>query len=461
MRSSFCLSLLFLPTLFFSFVTASDAVHVTRNARLWAPFAAVWTSPFEGLYIPVTYSAWWSLARVSRWFTGHLDASWFHGLNWALHGFNVGLAWLCLRRLRLGVWGAAAAAVIFAVHPLQVEAVAWVSALKDVLVSTFVLACVLSALSARWKTATFFFGLALLTKPVAAVAPAMVAVLLWMSGQPVRSRAPWLVGWFTLSAAILLLTKFLQPVPGYGPWESVLVVSDSLLFSVAKTLFPVGLTLNHGHTPESVIARGPGMALVALLLMGALLWRFRERRWLVGAAALFLLPWLPVSGLVPFFSQMQSTTADRFLYLSVFGFALAAGPYFEAKPLRVAILTLVLALGTRVGLRHWRDDVSVYLRLVNVKPVAENRYLYGTALYEAGRGAEAVDLLGQACAQDPLDARYPNKLAMVLAEQGRIEEAQMELRGALAWLPDSPTLSENLEILERRKIALNQGGKKQ
>jgi Flp pilus assembly protein TadD len=81
------------------------------------------------------------------------------------------------------------------------------------------------------------------------------------------------------------------------------------------------------------------------------------------------------------------------------------------------------------------------------------------ALAQGGRREEAIELLGQAAAQDPLDPRYPTRLAMLLADEGRFYDAERELRAALAWQPESPTLSANLEVLEHVKMAAKTGGK--
>ncbi len=438
--------LVFLPTLHFKFLTG-DLTRVTS------------LSGFDGLFLPLTSAVWRMTVQLSERVSGGLEPVWFHALNGLFHALNVVLVWFCLRRLGLAFWGAVAGAVLFAVHPIQVEAVAWISAFKDVLAATFVLSCLLAALSERWALATLCFLLALGAKPVAAVAPALVAVALWLTGGNLRRAAPWLLAWSVASIAMLAWTVHLQPAEGYGLWGRALVMVDSLLFNLAKAIFPVGLTPDYARTPESVLARGLGASVLALGLIAALLWRFRQRKWLVASAALFLLPWIPVSGAVPFFSQAQSTTADRYLYLSLLGLGLAVGRLFEQKPGWVAGFALALSFATRVQLKFWGEDLSVYHRMVSIRPVAESRYRYGVALNEAGHKTQAVEYLGQACAEDPKDARYPIQLAMVLTDLGRFDEAERELRGALAWMPESPTISENLEVLEKIKIASNRGGK--
>ncbi len=446
----------FFPVLHFGFLTQADVAHVVANPRLSGPFSAIWSSTQLGLYVPVTHSLWWLMANLAG-----LDPAWFHFLNWTFHAINVALVWILLRRLGHGTLASALGTLVFGLHPVQVEAVAWVMALKGVLATTLVLLCLIAALSERWLLATFCFFAALLAKPIAAGAPVMVAVLFWIADRPLRKAAPWLAGWSVASAALLLFTKSLQPGPVLGPWEKTLVLSDSLLFGLAKTFMPVGLAYNYGRTPEFIVERGPGVALAALVLTLLLLWRRRRDRWVLAAFVLWVLPWLPVSGFASFFSQVNSTTSDRFLYLGFLGVAFGLAHAFDKgifgalgrKPVFAVVLTVGLFAMTRFQLRHWRGELSLYERAVRVSPTAENRHNFGLALKAAGRDGLAIELLGEAATQNPWEPAYANELAIALVEQGKLDEAERELRAALAWMPESPTLNANLAVLKKHRTA--------
>ncbi|MBM3225844.1 MAG: hypothetical protein FJZ47_18885 [Candidatus Tectomicrobia bacterium] len=140
------------------FVLWDDPVNVTENPALhpvtFEHILAFWRAPYLELYIPLTYTVWSALAVVSRWDGSHvqtpLDPRLFHGLNLGLHMVSTLVVWRLLLRLLSHVrhqgepqvtstvatqraWAAAGGALLFAVHPLQVEAVSWVTGLKDVL----------------------------------------------------------------------------------------------------------------------------------------------------------------------------------------------------------------------------------------------------------------------------------------------------------------------------------------
>lgn len=454
---AFVCALVFFPVLTFQFVTGDDASHVTANPRLVGSLFDLWAAPYQvaGLYMPITYTAWWAATKASLGLSGAFQPWLFHGLNWAGHCANAALAFVCFRRVGLSALGAWLAGLIFALHPLQVESVAWVASFKDIFAGTFVLGSLWFALGDRWKLATACFILGVLAKPVAAVAPLIVGIFLWLDRRPWRISARWLGGWLGLSAAMLAWTKSLQPGPAFSAWERLRLAVDSLCFAGAKTLFPLGLSLNYGRSAEFVLARSGVMGFVAIALVAALVWRWRAHRRLVAALGLFVVPWLPVSGAVSFFYQMYSTTADRYLYLSLLGPALLVGTLWDTGKVRAPLalgLPLALAWLTNSQLKHWQNNLTLYTRMAWIAPTAENQYRYAMTLVAAGERQKATEALRGAVALEPGNPSYANNLALLHAEQGEWELAEAELRSALARSPESSTLSSNLAVLEKRRL---------
>ncbi len=143
--------LVFLPAVRFPFLPFwDDDIHVHANPHIadlsWSGIGALWAGPWQQLYIPLTYTVWAGLAVLSRRMAGlpvadgALDASWFHGANVVVHTLSAVLAFLLLHRTvgaffprgARGKAGIASAlgALFFALHPLQVESVAWISGLR-------------------------------------------------------------------------------------------------------------------------------------------------------------------------------------------------------------------------------------------------------------------------------------------------------------------------------------------
>jgi hypothetical protein len=195
-------------------VNWDDPLHVLDNPRLTRldpqMVVELWRAPYRGLYIPVSYSVFAVEAALGRAVSGTTTpaAIVFHALSLLLHGGCVALVVRLLRRLGASSWAAVGGAAVFAVHPLQVESVAWISEQRGLLAGLFGLAAVdllgrRAAPEAAWGTrasaATACFVTALLCKPTAVVVPLLAVVMEWATGPaaqwPARRFAPLIAVW--------------------------------------------------------------------------------------------------------------------------------------------------------------------------------------------------------------------------------------------------------------------------
>jgi tetratricopeptide (TPR) repeat protein len=324
----------------YDFVPYDDALNVTEN-----PYFAIsgsesvkqfWQAPLHKLYIPLTYSLWAAVASVSKvgisgdgYFV--FSAAKFHLLNVLLHCINTlwvsAIIRLIIRRELLVLLGAA----LFALHPLQVEPVAWVTGLKDLLCASFALPAIYLVAKTgadrrhfwrRWLFASALFVAALLAKPAALAIPLVLMVIALYQHWPLR-RALVLVGsWVTLSLPLVIMTwqaQGQQAAVVVPPLKRLLVAADALTFYAAKTLLPIRLLIDYGATPAWVLQQPQvwfALIFSGLVLLG--LWLARKSGgWLgVGITVAAL---SPVLGLVPFEFQSHSTVADRYMYLPMLG----------------------------------------------------------------------------------------------------------------------------------------------
>lgn len=326
-------------------LTWDDDSNIFNNpyyhAGWWATF---WQSPYFGLYVPVTSFVWQVLFNVGG------GAEWpYRVLNLTLHLANVALVFRLLRGLgrRWGMEDVAPAAIgtaLFALHPLQVQPVAWISGGRDLLSAFFALTAIALYYRGRdWRTllpATLLFALSLLSKPNDVLLPAALLILdLLLRPRDVKVLAPWLAGWLLLGLVPIEMTWDAQADHlvhvewALRPW----VMLDAFAFYWRKILLPWPLSGNYARTPDTVLAN-PRTLLPALLFLfaagGLLAWGWRrERRVFILLAWITLL--IPVSGLVSFGYQKISTVADHYNYLPM-----------------VAVSALVLLLVH--GLRRWR-----------------------------------------------------------------------------------------------------------
>ena len=167
-----------------------DDAYVTANPGVVAPdgWLTPWIPGITPQYYPLVFDSFWLQAAIHG-----LDPLWFHAVNVALHGLSTVVLWIILRRLR--VPGALLAAMIFGLHPVQVESVAWVTERKNVLSMAFALFAVLSWINwrdnsiFRWLAAAgIAYVAALLSKSTAVAVPVAIAVIEYWSGKPDSKR---------------------------------------------------------------------------------------------------------------------------------------------------------------------------------------------------------------------------------------------------------------------------------
>ena len=481
------------------FVGWDDDIHVYNNPYLNPPTIDsalhFWKGPHEAMYIPLTFTAWAVIAKANRIFSpaGILSPGLFHWANLLVHLLNVGLVYCLLLRLLSGFaasarerGAAALGALLFALHPLQVEPVLWISSLKDLLCGFFSLLALLQYLSycrdVRINTvlpivnrskrkghafvATLAFVLALLSKPAAVPVPAL-AFLLANFQSPQRSpfrgiksffKAPWglLWLWLIMVLPIIFMARYSEKGIPLGfvasPGERIFIALDALAFYLSKLLFPCHLTIDYGRTPAQVLKTGwlYFAWLFPVGLAAGLLFLKERRQWLV-ALSVFVIGVSPTLGLVPHGYQVFSTVADRFCYLGLLGGAIAlAWFYFRARGKIVRsgcfILIGLLALGSYAQKRHWRDNVSLFSHALTVNQRSYMaHYNLGLTLADDHR-ARAITHYRAALKIKPDYARAWNNLGVALAGEGKIEEAITAYREAIRLQPTNRQAYYNLGL---------------
>lgn len=180
------------------------------------------------MYDPLVYTLWWSLAHVAQLETpdfqqSRLNPYVFHAVSLLVHWLSACVVLEILRRLKIGDWAAAAGAVIFAIHPIQTEAVAWATGMKDLLSGLLVLLAIWRYLVAvqtqdrrrkrNYLLATICFAAALLSKPSAVMTPFIAAAIdRIMYHRSWREIGKWIWPWLALAAGCAALTVGVQPL---------------------------------------------------------------------------------------------------------------------------------------------------------------------------------------------------------------------------------------------------------
>jgi tetratricopeptide (TPR) repeat protein len=431
----------YLPALRAGFIW-DDNAYVTENPLLTAPdgLARIWFSAHhQSQYFPLVYTT----LRWERMLWG-LHPAGYHAVNLAMHLLNALLVWAVLRRL--GLPGAWLAAAVWAIHPVNVETVAWITELKNTESTLFYLLALLAWLEFTdgrtnrgwpfYASALLAYALALLSKTTACTLPAAMLLVLWVRRRPLRwprwvEIAPFVV----LGVAMGLLSVWWEAHLGnYRDVDSgvalslgqrLLVAARALWFYAGKLVWPANLSFS--YTRWQMSARDPlqVLALVGCLGMAALLWRKRNSHGRVpaAAAAFFVATLSPLLGFIPLYTFRYSFVADHYLYVASGGLiALGVG----------AGVTLVGRwgpLGRRVG-----TSAAAALLLLLAALTFRRAHVY----------RDSETLWRDTVAKNPTGFMPRNNLGMSLAAQGRFAEAIAEHTAALRLKPDDATAHYNL-----------------
>ena len=451
-----------------------DDAYVTHNPLLTAPdgLRRIWFSlDSPSQYFPLTYTTFY----LERVFWG-LNPAGCHGINLLLHSANALLAWRLLARLRLaGAWLAAA---LFALHPVQVESVAWITERKNVLMVFFFLLALLAwakfideTTKRTWRfysLALSFYALALSAKTTACTLPAALLLILWLKKMPIGWRrlaqvAPFVVLGVGMGLVTVWWERYRQGTLGspfsVGPVERVLISSRALWFYAGKLLWPADLTFSYPRWTISASDPSAYGWLLATAALVVLIWR--AQRWLgrgVAVAMVFFAVTLsPVLGFIMLYTFRYSFVADHYQYLACLGpLALAAAGIERVwgwavrrdlilKPMFCAVLLAILGALTWVQCGQYADVETLWRTTLAKNPgswMAHNNL--GNVLRDQGRVVEAIEHYQKALDLQPDYAMAHNNLGNALLDQGKVVEAVAHFRKALDIQPAYAEAHNNL-----------------
>jgi tetratricopeptide (TPR) repeat protein len=445
-----------------------DDVYITNNELLTAPdgLRRIWFSlDSPSQYFPLVYTTF----RVEHAIWG-LDPTRYHWVNLLLHVANALLVWLVLARLKVpGAWLAGA---IFALHPVQVESVAWITERKNVLMGFFFLLALLAWIAfidGRTKRSWLFYGLALIlyllalsAKTTACTLPAALFLILWLQRTPISWKRifqiiPFLVLGIAMGVLAMWWERYHQGTSRavfafLSPIERVLVASRAVWFYLSKLIWPSDLTfiyprwdiapthlLNYAWLLAGVIACG------ALYFLRRYLGRSVEV-----AAGFFVVTLSPVLGFIMLYTFRYTFVADHYQYLACIGpIALAsaglanlADRFKNGRTLVLSAALCVLAVLATLTLRQaamYGDIDTLWRTTLARNPgcwMAHNNL--GIVLFEKGQLDEAIRHYRRTLEMQPdfWDADY--NLGAALLGKGQVDEAIFYCDKAVRMQPNDP-----------------------
>jgi tetratricopeptide (TPR) repeat protein len=445
-------------------------VAANENLRSLHGLWSIWFSAPALDYWPVTQTVFWAEWRL--W--GDRPVA-FHGVDLALHLLSALLVWRVLRKL--GLRWAWLAALVFTIHPLAVESVAWVSETKNTLSLAFFLLS-LSAYLDHERTArrsdlalsVVCYLAAMLSKASVVMLPVTLLLYCWWR----RGRVAWndlagLIPHFTIALVLGVATLHFQAlhssvdsaVDFRGPVTRLVGAETAVVFYLGKVLFPVALIPIY---PRWDLGGSWPYALLSGVVLAAALWAMWARRsgWgrhaLLGAG-FFVINLIPVLGFARMTFMNISWVADHFVYLPMIGVIglFAAGlerlhrrlSTFYPVLLNVGVAAVcgLLAFTSRLCAAHWANAETLWSYTLEHNPGAWMAHFnLAAAIHNApGRLADAITHYGEALRLKPDFAEAHDNLGQALqATPGRLHEAIHHYEEALRLDPDFAEAHNNL-----------------
>jgi len=482
--------LAYLPVLRAGFIWDDDQ-HLTANPCIVGPlgFGDIWTSA-QAVYYPLVLTTFWLVHKIAG-----LNPLPYHLLNIAFHAGSAVLLWRVLEKI--GARAAWFGAALWALHPVMVQSVAWVTELKNTQSCFFYLLSILCFLNARrrdslgqrdYALAILFFAMAITSKSSTVMLPVVLLLCLWWQDRQLRLRdirpvSPFVAISIAASAWTIWEQKYHSGAIGSEfsqPWlERFAIAGRDLWFYLFKLIWPARLTFIYPQWKIDIHSLGTFVPLLAAMVAAAILFWQRDKflRPAFAAAVYFAASLFPVLGLFNVYFFRYSFVSDHFQYLAAIGplaLAAAAISFALTNPrIQMSIFAIVLALlatltwkqasiyrdaktlyqvtiernpecwlaytnlgGLAVQDRQVDAAVDYYKRALTIKPNApEAQFSLGNIYFRSGDFSRATDCYRVALETNPNHIRARNNLAICLLASGRTTEGLEEFAEALRIEP--------------------------
>ena len=461
------------PSLRGEFTNWDDRLLVVDNPEIrsldFNHLKTIFTSTASLGYIPLTIL---SFAAEHHFFG--LNPFVFHLDNLLLHLIVIALIfWLGLR-LGLGAWAAGLAALLFGIHPMHVEAVAWVSARKDGLYAVFYLLAMHSHLTYIEKKQKRFFLLtvacgilSMLAKPMALSLPLILWVLDWMKGkkftlQIVREKIPH----FLYIIPLMLITYRIHPYKSiHSLSEALLIWIWSAAFYIEKFLFPFPVVPRYS-LPQPVT---PGnlsylTALAFLAICVLIFIRFKRNRWLMFAVLFYF---FSIFFLFRFDHSNIKVVADRYMYLPSLGFCFLFGFLIRQDLLRleekrrlrkcIAIAGLAVFFGALsvqsfFQCRVWKDSLTLWSEMIRYNPDNSLAFYNRAKAYEFEKEYDLARAdYSKALTLNPTASVAYNNRGVIFLRQDRADDALQDFNTTIELDPAFAEAYSNRSLVYSRR----------
>ena len=455
--------IVFFPCLKADFINMDDTGHIVGNPALhdlsFGSIKQIFTQTINKTYIPLTTLSF----AIEKYFFG-FNKFVFHLDNLLIYAGVVILVLLLAKRMGLSLEASFLAALIFAIHPMRVETVAWVTERKDVLYSLFYLLALhqywsyLKTLSIKYYISTILLGfISILAKPMALSLPLILLVFDWFYGRSVNKRvliekAPI----FLYAISIAWISYALNMQNHFGkilPQEGVLIWVWSLGFYIWEFLFPVQFSPYYVLPHPINIFYWPYLLSVMLFLgLALLLARFYKHKLFIFA---FLYFFCSIFFLLRFDQKDFNVVSDRFMYLPSLGICFFVGDWVErciktrGKIIIFYLFLVLLGIRTNLQCQIWHDSVSFWNEVIQEHPNYYRAYINrGTSFFQQKRDDFALNDFNRAIALEPKAMKAYNNRGIIYCLRKEDAKSLNDFNKAISLDPTFPSPYLNRSLLE-------------
>ncbi len=487
--------IVYAPVRHYDFVQVDDPKYVTENPNVAQGLTLpgiVWafTARHGGYWIPLTWLSYMVDVQISG-----MNAGALHVTNVLLHIANSLLLFGLLWSMTGALGRSAFVAALFAIHPLHVESVAWITERKDVLSTLFWLLAIWAYVAyvrrpgvGHYLMVLVWFALGLMAKPMLVTLPfALLLLDVWplrrvdlgagtagrFKNALMGRRTVWVrlvrekVPMIALAAVLSAVTFTAQgeAVAGLDVFPFVLRIENALISNVAylgKMIWPAHLVVLYSF-PQSIpgwTTAGAFLVLVAISAVAVL--AARRRPYLAVGWLWYLGTLVPVIGLVQVGLQSM---ADRFTYVPLIGIFIIVAwgawdllervPYRRiALPAAAGIAVLTCTVIARGQVQYWKDNVTLWTHETEFTLNMDTYHAHislGTILRDQGRFDEAFGHFSEAMRLNPDSAEAQHEMGLLLARQGKFDEAIASLFEAVRLKADFPEAQRDLGLMLSRQ----------
>ncbi len=471
---------------YFDFIDLDDNIYVIENPYVQSGLS------YQGLIwaFSTTHTTNWHpltwLSFMLDYDLYRLNPAGYHWTNILFHIANTILLFLVLKRMTGEAWKSSFVAILFAIHPINVESVAWIAERKNVLSTFFWLLTMLtyvfyaeSPSVKRYLLILISFIMGLMVKPMLVTLPIVLLILDYWPLNRIQSghretskRYPWadIIPLLREKLALFVIAGISSIVTVYAAMTGGAIRSlDSFPMDVriANAFVSYVMYLNKMVWPQNLAAFYPHEGMIAqwkvvaacLSILGFtvfVLYASRRFRYLSMGWFWYLVTMVPVIGLV---QVGYHAMADRYAYIPLIGIFIiiswGIADIFSQLTKRkglimssAAIFVFIYAMAAWQQVQYWQNSMTVFQHALNV---TKNNYQahqgMGNVLLHQGKIESAIEHYMEALRFKPDHAEVLNNLGMALMYQGKYEEAMSQYRGALQIKPNQAKVYNNMGVL--------------